>query len=167
MLKEDGIRLIAGAQALSVRNQGGKIVVSCRGAETVRRWMIEAQKLLVAVGRKPDLEALSLEKAGVAFTCPRHRHRPQAPNIRTPHLRLRRHRRSFSAGNYGRNPGHCRGDKRIYTSEAHGRLPQQHFCCFYRAAAGVDRIDGGRCPQALWTEASSVSLSLSTACAAR
>ena len=67
VLKEDGIRLIAGTQALSVRNQGGKIVVSCRGAEG-QTLDVEAQKLLVAVGRKPDLEALSLEKAGIAFT---------------------------------------------------------------------------------------------------
>lgn len=67
VLKEDGIRLLAGAPALSVRNKADKMVVSCRGAEG-QTLDIEAQALLVAVGRKPDLEALSLEQAGVAFT---------------------------------------------------------------------------------------------------
>ena len=160
VLKEDGIRLIAGTQALSVRNQGGKIVVSCRGAEG-QTLDVEAQKLLVAVGRKPDLEALSLEKAGIAFTArgivTDRKLRTSAPHI----YACGDIAGPFSAGNHGRNAGHCRGDQRIYTFEAQGRLPQQHFCCFYRAAAGMDRIDGGRCPQALWMEASSVSLSLS------
>lgn len=67
VLKEDGIRIMTATHALSVSIQAGNIVVNCRSAEG-KTLEIVAEKLLVAVGRKPDLEALRLDKAGVAFT---------------------------------------------------------------------------------------------------
>ncbi len=67
VLKEDGIRIMTGTHASSVSTRSGNIVVCCRRADA-KTLDIGAQKLLVAVGRRPDMEALSLEKAGVHFT---------------------------------------------------------------------------------------------------
>ncbi|MBM4313820.1 MAG: NAD(P)/FAD-dependent oxidoreductase, partial [Deltaproteobacteria bacterium] len=64
-LHAEGIRLLTGAKAVSVQSRQGRAVLTFQRSggpleET------DADKVLVAVGRKPDLEGLCLEKAGVA-----------------------------------------------------------------------------------------------------
>ncbi|MEW6137714.1 MAG: FAD-dependent oxidoreductase [Thermodesulfobacteriota bacterium] len=66
-LKADGIRLIPGAKATSLRNRDGKVVLSFEQAPG-NLGEIEADRVLVALGRKPDLDGLALDKAGVLCT---------------------------------------------------------------------------------------------------
>lgn len=65
-LRADGIRLLAGTRAVGVGGRPGGIAVALERQGGVRE-EVEAERVLVAVGRKPDLEGLSLEKAGVEF----------------------------------------------------------------------------------------------------
>lgn len=65
-LHTESIHLLTGAKAVGIRGRKDKVVLTFQrsggSAEET-----EADKVLVAVGRKPDLEGLHLEKAGVAF----------------------------------------------------------------------------------------------------
>jgi len=60
-LVRDGVDLILGATVSSVRVDGGDKVL------TVGDHQIRVDKILVAVGRRPNVEGLGLEQAGVAF----------------------------------------------------------------------------------------------------
>ncbi len=62
-LAAEGIRIHTSTRALRVSRVGGRRVVSCSGGLE-----LEADQLLVAVGRKPTVESLGLEAAGVDFT---------------------------------------------------------------------------------------------------
>lgn len=66
LLRADGIRLLAGTRAVKLADRQGRAVLTVerRGGAQEE---IEAERVLVAVGRKPDLEGLALEKAGVEF----------------------------------------------------------------------------------------------------
>lgn len=62
-LEQKGIELVTGCQVLSVRDVGDGVeaVADCAGTQRSFR----AEKLLVCVGRKPDIAALGLDKAGI------------------------------------------------------------------------------------------------------
>ena len=66
LLRADGIRLLAGTKAVRLADRQGRAVLTVerRGGAQEE---IEAERVLVAVGRKPDLAGLALEKAGVEF----------------------------------------------------------------------------------------------------
>jgi pyruvate/2-oxoglutarate dehydrogenase complex dihydrolipoamide dehydrogenase (E3) component/anti-anti-sigma regulatory factor len=64
-LRADGIRMLTGAKAVSLHSRKDKAVLTFQRSEGLLE-EITADKVLVAVGRKPDLEGLWLEKAGVA-----------------------------------------------------------------------------------------------------
>jgi anti-anti-sigma factor len=65
-LHTEGIHLLTGAKAVRVQGRKDKVVLTFqRSGGPIEE--TEADKVLVAVGRKPDLEGLYLEKAGVAF----------------------------------------------------------------------------------------------------
>lgn len=65
-LKKQGVNYELGASVKSVSETGGKVKVNIEvgGEEKV----ISGDKLLMATGRKPNLEGLGLDKAGVEFT---------------------------------------------------------------------------------------------------
>jgi len=65
-LRSEGIRLLSGTKAVALADRQGKVALTIErqgGAQEE----IHAERVLVAVGRKPDLEGLSLEKAGVEY----------------------------------------------------------------------------------------------------
>ena len=65
-LEERGIRIVTGARITEVRNQGGSAVVRYeRDGEIAES---EGEAILVATGRRPNLEGLNLEAAGVELT---------------------------------------------------------------------------------------------------
>lgn len=65
-LQAEGIRLMSGTRAVSVRKTQDKVALKIqRGSELHEE--ILADKILVAVGRKPDLAGLALENAGVRY----------------------------------------------------------------------------------------------------
>ncbi|MGC8605458.1 MAG: dihydrolipoyl dehydrogenase family protein, partial [Desulfomonilaceae bacterium] len=66
-LEADGIRILTGAKAVSLSNwQDGVKLVFEDGAGNLGE--IKAARVLVAIGRKPDLADLMLEKAGVNYS---------------------------------------------------------------------------------------------------
>ena len=65
-LRTNGISLLTGAKALRLQNRQEKVLLTFQRSDgSIEE--TEADKALVAVGRKPDLEGLCLEKAGVEF----------------------------------------------------------------------------------------------------
>jgi len=62
-LIEEGITLIEGAGVTTVSGKAGAIKVELEGRDT-----ITGSHLLVATGRKPNLDRLDLDKAGVEYT---------------------------------------------------------------------------------------------------
>ena len=62
-LKQTGIELVTDCQVLSVKEDGDGVeaIADCAGTER----SFHAEKLLVCVGRKPDIAALQLDKAGI------------------------------------------------------------------------------------------------------
>ncbi len=66
-LRADGIRLMTGTKATSLKNHQGKVVLAYeQGNGDVGE--VQANRVLVALGRSPDLEELALDKAGVKCT---------------------------------------------------------------------------------------------------
>ncbi|HEY7413524.1 MAG TPA: mercuric reductase, partial [Vicinamibacteria bacterium] len=61
-LEEEGVRVHTGARVQRVARQGGVTRLHLDGGESV-----EAEALLVAAGRVPNVDGLGLEAAGVAF----------------------------------------------------------------------------------------------------
>src|SRR5690606_28023875 len=66
ILRADGIRLLAGTRAAGLADRQGSVALTVERQGGARE-VIEAERVLVAVGRRPDLEGLALEKAGVVF----------------------------------------------------------------------------------------------------
>jgi len=62
-IKSDGGEIITGARAKGFTNKGGKAVVQIDVGGKIRE--IEAEVVLVAVGRRPVTKGLALDKAGV------------------------------------------------------------------------------------------------------
>jgi pyruvate/2-oxoglutarate dehydrogenase complex dihydrolipoamide dehydrogenase (E3) component/anti-anti-sigma regulatory factor len=65
-LQAEGIRLLSGTRAVGLFNRQDKVALRVQQGEGTGE-EIHADRLLIAVGRKPDLEGLSLEKAGVHY----------------------------------------------------------------------------------------------------
>ena len=66
-LQADGIQLMPGTKAKSLRNHQGKVVLAYEKADG-RVEEVQADRVLVALGRRPDLDELALDKAGVNCT---------------------------------------------------------------------------------------------------
>ena len=60
VLERDGVRLLTGADATALRRDGAGIALTVDGE------IVSGSHLLVAVGRRPNTEALDLARAGVA-----------------------------------------------------------------------------------------------------
>jgi pyruvate/2-oxoglutarate dehydrogenase complex dihydrolipoamide dehydrogenase (E3) component/anti-anti-sigma regulatory factor len=67
ILVQDGIRLMTGTKATSLRDHEGRAVLTFERGNGVTG-EVEAEHVLVALGRRPDLDGLELDKAGVNFT---------------------------------------------------------------------------------------------------
>jgi pyruvate/2-oxoglutarate dehydrogenase complex dihydrolipoamide dehydrogenase (E3) component len=78
-LKSEGIRILEGAQAAQVSGGPGAIRV-----ETADGQVIEGSHLLMAVGRKANVDGLGLEKAGIAYD----RAVKVGPDLRTTNRRV-------------------------------------------------------------------------------
>ena len=65
VFEEEGVRVITGAMVQTVRSEYGGIVATARIGDTVRE--VRAEKLLIAVGRRPNTDNIALEKAGVSL----------------------------------------------------------------------------------------------------
>jgi anti-anti-sigma factor len=83
-LRAEGVRLLTGAKAVNICNKQDRVVLQYQKADGLEE-EIEADSVLVAVGRKPELEGLCLENAGVSFNArgimTDRRLRTTAPNI--------------------------------------------------------------------------------------
>jgi anti-anti-sigma factor len=83
-LRMEGIRLLTGAKAVNVCNRQDGVVLKVQGEDGLDE-EIEADRVLVAVGRTPELGGLCLEKAGVRYNArgiiTDRRLRTSAPNI--------------------------------------------------------------------------------------
>ncbi|MGO9736859.1 MAG: FAD-dependent oxidoreductase [Desulfomonilaceae bacterium] len=66
-LGADGIRLLTGTKAVRLFNEQRKVALKYEQGRG-NYGEIQADRVLVAIGRKPDLEELSLENAGVDYT---------------------------------------------------------------------------------------------------
>ncbi len=64
-LERDGVRVETGALMERVRRQGKKKVVEARRGDTMI--VAEGDELLIALGRRPNVDGLHLEAAGVAY----------------------------------------------------------------------------------------------------
>ena len=63
ILKEEGLRIVTGAQVLGLQRSGDEVVLSFQ--QHCSHHTVTAEKLLVSTGRRPNTEALGLERAGV------------------------------------------------------------------------------------------------------
>lgn len=64
-LEEDGLTIATEVRAESVRRDGEAVVLEARNGE--KRETLRADSLLLATGRRPNLEGLALEAAGVEY----------------------------------------------------------------------------------------------------
>ena len=62
-LRAEGIEIAEGAMAQSIRHDGDEVIVHCEDSEEFR-----GSHILMAVGRKPNLDRLNLEAAGIERT---------------------------------------------------------------------------------------------------
>lgn len=67
MLKKDGIKIYTGKKAVNFSQQGGLIAVTIED-NNKNQEIIKAEKVLVAIGRAPNVEGLELENAGVKYS---------------------------------------------------------------------------------------------------
>jgi anti-anti-sigma factor len=65
-LQAEGIRLMSGTRAVSVRKTQDKVALKIQRGNELHEEIL-ADRILVAVGRKPDLAGLALENAGVRY----------------------------------------------------------------------------------------------------
>jgi pyruvate/2-oxoglutarate dehydrogenase complex dihydrolipoamide dehydrogenase (E3) component/anti-anti-sigma regulatory factor len=63
-LHEEGVRLLTGAKAESLARDQNGVVLTYQRSDG-QKGQVSSERVLVSIGRKPDLEGLSLEKAGV------------------------------------------------------------------------------------------------------
>jgi len=65
-LRSEGIRLLSGTKAVALAARQGKVALTIERQGGAQEEIL-GERVLVAVGRKPDLEGLSLENAGVEY----------------------------------------------------------------------------------------------------
>ncbi len=63
-LKQEGVQLLTGMRATKIEQNGNQITVTCVDNNN-KEQKVTADKLLVAVGRRPNVDSLQLENAGV------------------------------------------------------------------------------------------------------
>lgn len=63
-LEGEGVRLLRGAKAESLSRDGNGVVLAYQSGDG-RKGQVKSDRVLVSIGRRPDLDGLSLEKAGV------------------------------------------------------------------------------------------------------
>ncbi len=106
---KQGIALELGKQCTAVEQSGGTLTVRFGEGESV-----EADLMLVSVGRAPLVSGLGLESAGVVFdTRDRDRDRRPPPHLGAPHLRGRRLRGLLAARAHRVPRGRGRGRERL------------------------------------------------------
>ncbi len=66
-IKEEGVQILTGKEALSFSNKAGLVYCRLQNLDG-KKETISAEQVLVAVGRKPNTEDLSLEENGVSIT---------------------------------------------------------------------------------------------------
>ena len=66
-IKEEGVRVLTGRKALRFSQKLGLVYCTLESIDG-KQETVSAERVLVAVGRKPNTEDLSLEKSGVSFT---------------------------------------------------------------------------------------------------
>lgn len=67
-LEAEGLAIHTAATVQRVRRSGGGKIMECRRADSGESFAIEADEILVATGRRPNVEGLGLEAAGVRHT---------------------------------------------------------------------------------------------------
>lgn len=65
ILARDGIRILSGARAIRLQTQGGDTVLDYEFRDGAHG-SVSAERVLVAIGRRPDLDGLMPDRAGVA-----------------------------------------------------------------------------------------------------
>ena len=65
-LRREGVDIVEGAKVAGVAGEEGRVVVTVEVAGRTRD--IEGSHLLIATGRRPNVEGLDLEKAGIDYT---------------------------------------------------------------------------------------------------
>ena len=65
ILTKQGIKFKMGSRVDTVKNKGGKVLITYTDLKTSKKENIEVDKVLVSVGRKPYTEGLNLTKVGV------------------------------------------------------------------------------------------------------
>lgn len=66
ILKSEGVQFLLGAKATRVEENNSKIRLYY--SQDNQEWQIEADSLLVSIGRKANTEGLELDKAGIQYT---------------------------------------------------------------------------------------------------
>ena len=65
ILSKQGIKFKMGSKVESVKDQGKSVLISYTNVKSLKKEVIEVDKVLVSVGRKPYTEGLNLSKVGV------------------------------------------------------------------------------------------------------
>jgi len=65
ILRAEGVKILTETEATEFAHNGDRIVASIKNKDSERQ--IEAESVLISVGRRPNMDGLSLEKAGVEF----------------------------------------------------------------------------------------------------
>lgn len=115
-LRRDGVEVLLGAQAARVERRRGGAVVLVRAAGVQRE--VECDRILAATGRRPNVEGLGLEAAGVAFDL--------AAGVRVDDFLRTSNRRVYASGDV------CLNAKFTHAADAASRLVVQNALFFGR-----------------------------------
>ncbi|MCO5168736.1 MAG: mercuric reductase [Planctomycetes bacterium] len=120
-LREDGVEVLTGARVSAVSRRGQATVLTVEGEGGARE--VEADALLVAVGRAPNVEGLGLEAAGVRFD-PRR-------GVEVDDFLRTSNRHVYAAGDV------CSPFKFTHAADAQARLVLRNALFFGRARASA------------------------------
>ncbi len=65
---DDGVEFLTQSRAMALAKKGDKVVVSVKNNQNGNDKEIEADNVLIAVGRRPNVDGLDLENAGVEYS---------------------------------------------------------------------------------------------------
>jgi len=116
-MQEDGVKLLLSCKIEAIRQQGSEKIIAYRNGRETNELRVDA--ILVAVGRKPNLEGLGLETVGVESD-------PQTGVVVDDRLRTT-HPRIYAAGDI------CFPYKFTHTADAMARIVIQNSLFFGRA----------------------------------
>jgi len=66
ILSKQGIKFKIGSKVKSVENQGNSVLISYTNVKSSKKEILQVDKVLVSVGRKPYTEGLNLSKVGIS-----------------------------------------------------------------------------------------------------